>query len=80
MRVAKPLNGIVVLEYYKLPDGTNEIVVGCNGYEEMQRLPKVVECEGIVYGFTGWNSDRNVAYYRDDALLAFPKQLNAFGA
>ena len=80
MKVAKPINGLVVLEHQCLPDGVNVLIVPCAGYEGVQQLPKVVECEGTVYGYTGWNSDRNVAYYRDDAMLAFPKSVNAFGA
>jgi len=79
MKVAKPLNGVVVLEHQYLPDGVNVLIVPCKGYEEVQDLPKVVECEGTVYGYTGCNSDCNIAYYRDDAMIAIPKVVNAFG-
>lgn len=70
MKVAKPLGGVVVLEHQCLPDGVNVLIVPCAGYES----------DGKVYGYTGWNSDRNVAYYRNDAMIALSKSVNAYDA
>jgi len=80
---AKPVKAIVVLEFQTLPDGVRVLIVPCSGYDMTTTLPKVVECDGIMYGYTGWNSDRNIAYYRDDAMIAYEttfKQVNAFGS
>lgn len=37
---------------------------------EYQKLPSVVEFEGIVYGRSGWNSDTGEAYYKPDVVVA----------
>jgi len=63
-------NMIPVLSQEELPNGVNVVTVSCDGYDELKKLPKVIEYHNRVYGQTGWNSDKNVAYYRDDAQLA----------
>ena len=36
-----------------------------NGWDDVQKLVgKVLEFEDRTYVFTGWNSDRNVCYFR----------------
>ena len=45
------------------PDTVEVSVPG--GWEDTRPLVgRVIEVGGIRYGFTGWNSDRNVAYFR----------------
>lgn len=35
------------------------------GWDEVQRLDgKVLLVDGVPYGYTGWNSDRLVAYFK----------------
>lgn len=42
-----------------------------NGWEDVARLTaRVLEFEGRHYGFTGWNSDRNEAYFKSNITVA----------
>jgi len=67
MKNAKAVEGVVVFsETEHLPDGTVVGIVKVEGWEEVRRLPKVVSLDGSTMLRTGWNSDRNVAYYRND--------------
>jgi len=50
--------------------GLRCIIAPCADYQELKRLPSAVIFEGRLYGRTGWNSDRHVAYYRTDAPVA----------
>lgn len=40
-------------------------------WEQVQKLPKALAYEGRIYVRTGWNSDKLVAYYRDQMPAAF---------
>jgi hypothetical protein len=46
------------------------LVTSCLDHDDFQALPRAVEYRGRVFGLTGWNSDRHVAYYRCDAAVA----------
>jgi len=52
--------------------GAYWLTVGApNGWDDVKPLTsRVLEFEGRQYGFTGWNSDRNVAYFRTGAPVA----------
>lgn len=63
MAQAKAVQNAVTVNLNYPLDGEFWLEVDCNGYEGLQALPKVLEFEGRRYGQTGWNSDRNVAYY-----------------
>ena len=42
-----------------------------NGWDEVKPLVgRVLLVDGVAYGFTGWNSDRLVAYFRRNATIA----------
>ena len=42
-----------------------------NGWDDVAKLTgKVLEFEGRRYGFTGWNSDRNEAYFKSNVAVA----------
>lgn len=42
-----------------------------NGWEDVSPLVgRVLEFEGRNYGFTGWNSDRNEAYFKSAVSVA----------
>ena len=43
------------------------IVVTCIDYDHLKTLPEVVrDHQGVLYGQTGWNSDRNEAYFKNN--------------
>jgi hypothetical protein len=42
-----------------------------NGWDDVKPLVgRVLLVDGVAYGFTGWNSDRLVAYFRRNATIA----------
>lgn len=53
----------------EFPDGTKTASVSVHGWDDVKRLPKVIELRGILYGRSGWNSDSLVAYYRTDRVI-----------
>lgn len=59
-----------------LPNGVHVLTVKVTGWEDVQNLPKVIAYAPVSwgpeihFGFTGWNSDSLVAYYRCDAPIA----------
>jgi len=42
----------------------------CVDYDHFRQLPDVIRLNGRVYGKSGWTSDRQVAFYRTDRLIA----------
>lgn len=44
-------------------EGNHWLEVGVSGWEGVLALPAGLAYQGREYGQTGWNSDRNVAYY-----------------
>jgi hypothetical protein len=42
----------------------------CADYDAFAALPRVVERDGVMFGLTGWNSDRGMAYYKNWIALA----------
>jgi hypothetical protein len=43
-----------------------------NGWEDVKQLQgKVLRINASLYGFTGWNSDRNVAYFKQGQPVAY---------
>jgi hypothetical protein len=79
---AQKTDGFVIQSHETLPDGVRVIVLSMTDesledslgreyrYNTYQKLPMALEYEGRTYGKTGWNSDRMVCYYRDDAHIA----------
>ena len=63
MKVQVMKDEMVALEVGEV-DGDTYVVVACHDYDHLKTLPQVVSYNGIRCGRTGWNSDRNVAYYR----------------
>ena len=53
-----------------LLDGTQIAETMCLDYPDFRRLPSFIRLDGIVLGKSGWNSDRQVAYYRSDVKKA----------
>ena len=68
-RALKVENSVIVNTVETLPTGVKVLIIDyCGDYTQ---TPRAVLYEGKVYGRTGWNSDKNIAYYRDDVKLAF---------
>jgi hypothetical protein len=68
---AKPINGVVVLREDNLPSGIKVLIVPCGGVDEYEKMPQVVKYNNNVFGRTGYDSDKLVAFYRSDAKVAF---------
>lgn len=64
MEYATPVLGaITVLDYYEF-EGNHWLHVPCpNGYWSFTELPVALNYRGRIYGRSGHNSDRNIAYY-----------------
>ncbi len=63
-------NAVAVITHSVLPSGVKVVVAPCDGYQGFDKLPKGITFNGVPYGLTGWNSDRNVAYFRTDKVVA----------
>ena len=69
---AKPLqNAVNVKSAETLPNGVKVVTLDCADWMDFIRTPKAINYDGEVYGCSGWNSDRCVAYYRSDKKAAF---------
>lgn len=53
-----------------LPDGEMYIEIACIDYSAFLYLPAGMTYEGRTYGITGWNSDRQTAYYKSGGKFA----------
>lgn len=72
--VSEAVGGVVVIRAETLPDGVQVLVVPCGEHaEDYERMPQAVEHGGLLYGRTGWDSDKLVAFYRTDAVVALPR-------
>jgi len=69
---AKPIADAFLVEPHTC-DGDHFLVVDIDPddpYGSFKRLPAGLEYEGRIYGKTGYNSDRNRAYYKAGVPLA----------
>lgn len=65
------MRAFVIQSHDTLPDGVRVMTLPLsNGFASYEALPSVLSYEGKRYGKTGWNSDNNIGYYRDDAKIA----------
>lgn len=53
-----------------LPDGEKYLELDCRDFDAFKALPAGLMYDGGVYGCTGWNSDRNRAYYKASKKFA----------
>lgn len=67
--IAKALNEITI-NFTSVLDGILFAETSCDGYEHFKLLPQVIEFRGRRLGKSGWNSDRNICYYRSDKTTA----------
>lgn len=72
MATAKPLPDALLVEPSTC-DGDHFLTVDIDAddpYGSFKRLPAAVEYAGRIYGKSGYNSDRNKAYYKAGLPLA----------
>lgn len=60
-----------VVEAATLPNAVRYLTVYVNDAADFLQLPTAVSYESKVYGKSGWDSDRLVAFYRTDVSLAW---------
>ena len=67
-----PRNDAFVIQSHEtMPDGIMVITISlADGFETYKSLPQVLSYKDKLYGKTGWNSDYNICYYRDDVCIA----------
>ena len=63
-------NALTVRNAETLPDGAKVVTIDVADYMNFINTPHAIEYDGQVYGRTGWNSDKFVAYYRTDKKVA----------
>ena len=63
-------NAITVRSAATLPDGVKIVELDVADYVDFIRKPQAIEYDGEIYGRSGWNSDRHVAYYRSNVKPA----------
>ena len=56
---------IMIKADYQLGD-CRVLETDCADYDAYTALPRVVERDGVLFGLTGWNSDRGMAYYKSN--------------
>jgi hypothetical protein len=84
-KLAKPVNGAIVIQVAQFYDGELVLETVCRGYDHYVSLPDVVEYQGeaslplagfvkvsaTVCGKTGWSSDSGYACYKSGACIAY---------
>lgn len=70
MMTAEIVNFIRMDYFATMPDGVKVAETMCFDYTDFRKLPGVVRLNGVLLGKSGWNSDRQVAYYRSDFVAA----------
>lgn len=71
MKVTEVPRTIVVRAQHEVA-GDRLLETDCRDYDHYCNLPDVVEYQGTIFGKTGWNSDKQLAYYSSAARIAFP--------
>ena len=66
---AKIEKDYMTIKYHAEIDGITCCVVDCSSYDHFKTLPQAVSHNGILCGKSGWNSDKNEAYYQSNASL-----------
>lgn len=64
----KPLP-MVKIEVLQKIDSEMVAEVACRDYTVFCALPDALEIDGLIFGKTGWSSDRNYACYKTNVLL-----------
>lgn len=69
--IAKIVPGAYSIVAAAWVEGTFCLVLDCENYQEYHDLPAALSYEGRVCAKTGWNSDKNVAYYQSNRTVAY---------
>ena len=74
MIAATICGAVVVKAAYVLPNGVGYLEVDCPCFyrerDAFKARPRAVKYEGQLYGWSGWDSDRLVSFYRTDRKVA----------
>lgn len=70
MKAYTQRHSIEVLTEDKLETGNSCLTTSCTDYDDFKSLPRVVAYQGVHFALTGWNSDRNLAYYQSGKPVA----------
>lgn len=66
---AKIESGYMTIKYHAKIEGITCCVVDCNDFDCFKSLPHAVSYNGTLCGKSGWNSDKNEAYYQSNVTL-----------
>lgn len=70
MNKAYKTTGFIV-NPYNLPNEVKVLeIVGKGNYEDFKNLPDVLKFNDELYGKSSYNSDTNIACYRNDKVIA----------
>ena len=72
MAQAKRIEAVSVNQSYRLDSDFWLEVSFDGGYDAFAALPKALEYEDRKYGQTGWDSDKNLAFYCTSKKFAVP--------
>ena len=67
MRTLNPVTEAMTIVSVEMHPYTGQLYcvnVPCENHAEFKRLPAAAEYDRLLLKKTGWNSDRNVAYYK----------------
>ncbi len=51
-------------------EGMMVIETSCSDYEKYRSLPDLIEYNGVLFGKTGWSSDKEYACYKSNPIVA----------
>ncbi len=57
----------IAVKHVSKYDGVTCCVVECENYDRYKVLPDTVSYNGVLCGKTGWNSDKNHAYFQSNS-------------
>lgn len=72
--MATRVDNAIVITSSQTRDGICVLETPCNTFSDYKSLPTIVHISAFgksIFALTGWNSDRGVAYYRDDTFIAY---------
>jgi hypothetical protein len=68
---ASVVRNSVMLQSTAIIEGTLCLVVDCADFDAYKDLPAALSYNEVVCGKTGWNSDKNVAYFQSNRSIAY---------
>lgn len=66
--IATPVKDRIVVDNLYDYAGVGYLEIKVEDWAGVKRLPEVLDVRGRLYAYSGWNSDRMVAYFRTDRV------------